>query len=68
MKLFRFIIIAVGLALIAFNITKLDRNNLLKGESQVALIGIAAAACAILLMLILMLSHKVKNRQKNIRD
>lgn len=68
MKLFRYIIIAVGLALIAFNITKLDVNNLLEGESQVALIGIAAAACAILLMLILMLSHKVKKQQKNIKD
>jgi hypothetical protein len=68
MKLFRYLIIAIGLALMVFNITKLDFNHLLEGESQVALIGIAAAACAILLMLILITSQKVKNKQKNIKD
>lgn len=68
MKLFRYLIIAVGFALIVFNMTKLDFNNLLEGESKVALIGIAASACAILLMLILITSQKVKNKQRNIRD
>ncbi len=68
MKLFRYFIIAIGLALIVFNLTKLDFNNLLQGESQVALIGIAAAACAIVLMLILIASHKVKNKHKNFKD
>lgn len=64
MKLFRYIIIATGLGLIVFNTTKLNFDDLLGGESQVALIGIAAAACAILLILILMTSQKVKNRKR----
>lgn len=68
MKLFRYIIMAIGLALIVFNATKLDFNDPLQGESQVALIGIAAAACAIILMLILIASQKVKNKQRNAKD
>ncbi len=64
MKIFIYVIIIVGIGLIALNITKLDFNDLFAGESAVALIGIFAAACAILLMLILRTSLLIKKKNK----
>jgi len=66
MKIVRYIIILVALALIIYNSTKLDFENLLEGDSQVALIGIFAAACAIILMLILNTSFRIKEKNKQI--
>ncbi len=64
MKVFRYIIILLGLALIVFNATKLNFDALLEGESQVALIGIAAAACAVTLMIILNTAYSIKKKRK----
>lgn len=64
MKIFMYILILVGIGLIILNITKLDFDDILQGESLVALIGILAAACAIVLMLILRTSLKIKNKKE----
>ncbi len=64
MKIFIYILLAIGLGLIILNATKLDFSNLLEGDSGVAVIGILAAACAILLALILRVSHKIKKKTK----
>ena len=64
MKIFIYILIVIGLGLIVLNITKLDFDNLFAGESAVAAIGILAAACAILLMLILRTSLQIKKKDK----
>ena len=58
-----FIIVAVGL--IIYNTTFLDTNNLFEGESLVALIGIFASACAIVLMLILKTAKEIERKKKN---
>lgn len=64
MKILRYIIILVALGLIIYNSTKLNVDNLFEGDSQVALIGIFASACAIILMLILNTSFKIKEKSK----
>ncbi|MDC8005956.1 hypothetical protein POV27_18025 [Aureisphaera galaxeae] len=64
MKIFTYILLIIGVGLIVLNATKLDFSDLLKGDSAVAVIGILAAACAILLALILRTSVKIKQRKK----
>jgi len=54
----------VGLGLVVFNASKLDLENPFLGDSGVAAIGILAAACAVLLMIILQISLKVKRKNK----
>lgn len=56
---------AIATLLIVFNFTKLDFNNLLEGDSTVALIGIISGFCAILLMSIYLVSKKIENKSKN---
>lgn len=64
MKILRYSIALAALALLIYNGTKLDFENILEGDSQVALIGIVAAACVILLMLILNTAFKIKEKDK----
>ncbi|MCB0457679.1 MAG: hypothetical protein R2776_01495 [Flavobacteriaceae bacterium] len=64
MKIFRFTLIIIAFLLVIYNATKLNFENLFEGESQVAVIGILAAACVILLMVILNISHKIKEKRK----
>lgn len=63
-KILIYTIIVVALGLIVLNATKLDFQKLLEGDSIVALIGILAAACAIVMMLILLTAHRIKNKKK----
>jgi len=65
MKIFTNILIFAALALIIFNITLLDFNSPLEGNSVVALIGIAAAFCAVFILLIFKLSKKVDEKLNN---
>jgi len=63
MKYFRYVLIALALALIAYNATVLEPDNLLEGDSQIALIGILASASAIVLIAILIQSERIKKKQ-----
>lgn len=65
MKLFTNILIILALGLIIFNVTLLDFQKPLEGESAVALIGIAAAFCAVLILLIFRMSKKIEDKMKN---
>jgi uncharacterized membrane protein len=65
MKIFTFITIFLAIGLIIFNATLLDFNNLLQGESLIALIGIIAILCAILVLLIYRLSKSIEEKLKN---
>ena len=62
MKLFVYILVFLALALIIFNITLLDFSNLFEGESIVALIGIAAAFCAVFILLIFRMSKNLEEK------
>lgn len=65
MKIFTSILIILALALIVFNITLLDFDNLFKGDSLVGLIGIAASFCAVFILLIFRMSKMIEERTKN---
>jgi len=58
------ILIILALALIAYNVTLVDFQNPLQGDSTIALIGILASLCAIVLMLIFMTSKKIDKKLK----
>ena len=65
MKIFTTILIFLAVALIVFNVTRLDFNNLLQGESMYALIGIAASFCAVLILLIFRMSKEIEKRMND---
>ena len=62
MKIFTYVAIAIALALIVFNIFQVDFSNPFEGQSTIALIGIVAGLCAILLLVLLMLSKKMVDK------
>jgi hypothetical protein len=64
MKLFTIIVTILGIALIGYNITKIDFNAPFEGQSIVALITIFTSLCAIALLQILRLSKKVDQKLK----
>ncbi len=55
-----------AVALVIFNITLLDFKNLTEGNSMVALIGIVASICAILILLIFRMSKSIVEKTKNL--
>ena len=65
MKVFTNILIFLAIALILVNIYLIDFNNPLEGDSAVALIGIAASFCAVLILLIFRMSKKIEDKLKN---
>lgn len=65
MKIFTIVLIVLASALIIFNITMLDFNNLLKGDSLVGLIGIMASVCAVLILVIFRISKAIQDKSHN---
>ena len=64
-KLPYIVLILIGLGLIAYNATIIDFTHPLEGDSTVALIGIVASLCAIMLLLIFMTSKKIAEKLKD---
>ena len=62
MKTFNLILIIIALGLIVYNATLIDFTNPLQGDSTVAIIGVVAALCAVLLLLILNISKRIQNK------
>jgi hypothetical protein len=62
MKIFTSILIGLALVLIIFNITLLDFQHLFEGDSVIALIGIGASICAVLILLIFRISKMIAER------
>lgn len=65
MKIFTTLLIFLAIGLIIFNFTLLDYNHPFEGESVVALVGIAAAFCAVFILLIFKMSKKIEEKLKN---
>ncbi len=65
MRTFTYILIFLALALVIFNITLLDFDNLFQGDSLIALIGVVASFCAILILLIFRTSKVIEEKHKN---
>lgn len=64
MKYFIYLLIAIAAGLIIYNITYLDFDNLLDGNSKTALIGIFSSACVIVLMSILLVSKSIQKKKR----
>lgn len=58
------ILILLALGLIAFNVTQVDFDDPFQGDSPIALIGIVASLCALVLLLIFKASKKVEGELK----
>ncbi|MDG1571339.1 hypothetical protein OZ410_03370 [Robiginitalea sp. M366] len=56
------VLVILALGLIAYNATMLDPENLFKGDSLVALIGIMAALCALVLLMVYQTSRKIQKK------
>lgn len=62
MKYLIYVLLILAIVVLIFNLTQLNFENLFEGESSIALIGIFAAMCVIVLMLILMVSRMIKRK------
>ena len=65
MRAFTYILSIIALALIAFNITKLNFDNLFEGESMIAVITIVSGLCAIILLTIIRISRRIDRKVRN---
>jgi len=64
MKYVVYALIILAIASIVFNAFKLNFSNLLAGESQIAVISIIAALCGVILLSILLISYKIKEKNE----
>lgn len=64
MKIFIYILIAFALAVISYNVSLLNFDALFTGDSSIALIGILAAVCVIVLLAILLTSKAIQQKAK----
>ena len=65
MKIFTTVLIFLAVALIVFNVTLLDLSEPFTGNSGVALIGVGASFCAILILLIFRISKKIEEKMND---
>tara|TARA_R110002051_G_scaffold180913_3_gene250382 strand:+ start:37910 stop:38113 length:204 start_codon:yes stop_codon:yes gene_type:complete len=61
-KTLSIIFIAIAVALIAYNVTMVDFTNPFEKDSTIALIGIMASLCAIILLLVFVTSKKIQDK------
>ncbi len=64
MKIFTYIAVAIALGLIGFNLFQIDYSQPFEGKSTIAIIGVVAGICAILLLLLLRFSKMVVEKTK----
>ncbi|ALM08328.1 membrane protein [Sediminicola sp. YIK13] len=61
-RILSIILITLAIALIAYNVILINFENPLEGDSIIAIIGIVASLCAIVLLLIFIASKKIQNK------
>lgn len=61
-RTFSIVLIILALGLIAYNVTLVNFNSPFEGDSTVALIGVMAPLCAIVLLLVYITSKKVQKK------
>ncbi|WP_320816233.1 hypothetical protein [Flavobacterium sp.] len=66
MKIFTYIVIVLAVLLIGLNVSQIDTSNPLEGNSSVALIGVVATLCAVILIVILKMSKTIEEKTKNL--
>lgn len=65
MKIFTNILVVLAVALIIFNVTLLDFKDPLQGNSVIAIVGIVASFCAVLILLIFRMSKKIVEKMND---
>lgn len=65
MKIFTSILVVLAVSLLIFNITLIDFHNPLKGDSMVALVGVVASFCAVLILIIFRMSKKLVEKMND---
>ncbi|MCJ7758966.1 MAG: hypothetical protein MUP24_12565 [Gillisia sp.] len=65
MKIFIYILMAFAIVVVGYNLTILNFDALLVGDSYVALIGILAAGIVIVLLGILLTSKAIERKAKS---
>ncbi|GGW37967.1 hypothetical protein [Arenibacter certesii] len=63
-KILLVVLIVLGLALTVYNITLVNFESPLDGNSIIALIGVVASLCAVALLLIYATSKKIEKKMK----
>ncbi|WP_339840539.1 hypothetical protein [uncultured Maribacter sp.] len=61
-KTISIIFIAIAVALIAYNVTMVNFANPFEKDSTIALIGIMASLCAIILLLVFVTSKRIQDK------
>lgn len=65
MKKLIYILGALALGLMVFNLFQINYNDPFVGDSLVAVIGLVASLCAIILLIILLLAKKIQRKIRN---
>lgn len=63
MKYVFYVLLVLSILSVIFNITKLNFDSILQGDSQVAAISIVAGLCVSVLSAIMLVSFKIKESQ-----
>jgi hypothetical protein len=64
MKNFEKIVLFLTISIIAFNLTQLNIFNLLENENKIAVICFILSMCALILILLIRVSKKIKDMNK----
>ena len=64
MKKLIYVLGAIALVLMAFNLFQIDYADPFTGDSLVAIIGVVSGLCAVLLLVILLLAKKIQQRMR----
>ena len=64
MKIFTYIAVAIALGLIGFKLFQIDYSHPFEGNSTIAIIGVVAGICAILLLIIFRFSKIIMEKTK----
>lgn len=65
MKIFTNILVLLAISLLIFNISLIDFQNPFNGESVIALVGVVASFCAVLILLIFRMSKKIVEKMND---
>ncbi|WP_348825607.1 hypothetical protein [Flavobacterium aestuarii] len=65
MKIFTNILVLLAISLLVFNITLIDFQNPFEGDSVIALVGVVASFCAVLILLIFRMSKKIVEKMND---
>jgi len=64
MKYFIYVLLILAFGLLIFNLFQLDFDHLFGEQSSVALIGVLASLCVIVIMLILLTTRAIKKKSE----